>query len=293
MELRLRDFASANGAGVDVVFEFVLTGRGLDSPRGVGRPVYDTPHGTLYYFPRDDALYGTLGGVTMRCEAGRGATAIAGASLTGFELYVATHPLATIALMEVMERRGLFSLHAGCLACDGRGVLLAGPSGAGKSTLTLALASGGLDLLSDDVVFLAPRNEGVQALGFADTIGVSPFAAACLPALSGLAAAEKEPGFPKPLRRIEQLFGAPSVSRCAPLAVVFPAVAAGMPSAIAPLDPRDALLRLTPDVLLTDPASTQAHLGAIAALLEQVRCYELRSGSDLERAADLVVALLR
>ena len=59
-----------------------------------------------------------------------------------------------------------------------------------------------------------------------------------------------------------------------------------------PLDSGDALLRLVPDVLLTDPAATQAHLRAIAALLEQVRCYTLRSGTDLERAAELVQAVV-
>jgi hypothetical protein len=49
---------------------------------------------------------------------------------------------------------------------------------------------------------------------------------------------------------------------------------------------------LVPDVLLTEPAATQAHLQAIGMLVEQARCYELRSGTDVERAAELVRAVI-
>jgi dihydropteroate synthase len=61
---------------------------------------------------------------------------------------------------------------------------------------------------------------------------------------------------------------------------------------LAALDPGEALVRLVPDVLLTDAAAAHAHMGAIAALLEQVRCHALRSGSDLEVVADAVRELL-
>ncbi len=41
-------------------------------------------------------------------------------------------------------------LHASCVACGGRGVLIVGPSGAGKSGLALKLIACGADLVSDD-----------------------------------------------------------------------------------------------------------------------------------------------
>jgi hypothetical protein len=292
MELRLRDFAGGD-ARSDVRLEFV-NGAGVPpSPSGAGRPVYDTPHGTLHYFASGDELLGTLAGVSMRCSAARGAVLIGGRSLTGFELYLATHPLATIALMETMERRGLFSLHAACLTgASGAGALLAGPSGAGKSTLTIALARAGLALLSDDVVFLSVSGERVDALGFADTLGVGSFAAERFPELRAVADSVPAEGFPKRLSRIEDLFGAASAPRCTPRAIVFPEVSLDRPSAIAPLDPGEAMLRLVPDVLLTEPASTQAHLAAISVLLGQVDCFALRSGTDLERAAELVAELV-
>lgn len=290
MDLRLRDFRSEPRREPELRFEFVVDDTAYAPPSEPGRPVYDTPYGSLYYFPEADALCGELGGVRLRCEASRGVARFHTNAFVGTDLYLATHPLATISLMELLERRGLFSLHAACLAADGgRGVLLAGASGAGKSTLALALVRAGMGFLSDDVVFLAPDGDSavVRALGFADTLGISDHAAARFGDLRDLLAPAAD-GFPKPLGRIEDVFGAPALRSCEPSALVFPEVAPGQPSDITPLDPGEALLRLVPDVLLTEPAATQAHLRAIAGLLDQVRCYTLRSGTDLDRAAKLV-----
>ena len=51
------------------------------------------------------------------------------------------------------------TLHASCVAFEGRGVLIYGKSGAGKSTLALQLLAFGCDLVSDDQVHLS-LNEG-------------------------------------------------------------------------------------------------------------------------------------
>jgi hypothetical protein len=301
MDLRLRDFRAAGKAANAVTFEFIATdeesGLGVDQELPVrgGRPVYDTPHGTLHYFPQADVIGGELAGVQLRCESARGVAVIRCSGYSGRELYLATHPLATIALMEMMERRERFSLHAACVAgVDRGGVLLSGPSGAGKSTLTLALVQAGMGFLSDDVVFLERDGSGdaTTALGFADTVGLSQFAAERFPQLRDLLAAAPADGFPKRLSRIEHLFGRAGIRACEPRALVFTEVAPDRPSELAPLAPGEALIRLVPDVLLTHPAATQAHLGAIRALLAQVRCYTLRSGSDIERAAELVMKLV-
>jgi len=302
IDLRLRDFGREPecDAAAQVGIEFLSgpdwnPGR-VELPPEPARPVYDTPFGTLHYAPESDVIGGRLGGVSLRCEPQRGLCLIGGPALAGQELYLATHPLATIALIELLERRGLYSLHAACVAPrEGRGVLIAGASGAGKSTLTLTLARAGVPILSDDIVFLRPLPDapGVQALGFADTIGVTGYAAERFDELrERLGAEPAADGFPKRLRRIDELFGVAVLPACMPGALVFPEVAPGQRSRIAPMSPRDALLRLVPDVLLTEPAATQAHLGAIASLLEQVDCYALRSGVDVERAADLVSALV-
>ena len=108
IELRLRDFASDTAPEPELCFEFVAEGvADPEPPRGAARPVYDTPHGTLHYFPDVDVLRGRLGGVELRCEAGRGVAFFRSHAYAGHDHYLATHPLATISLMELLERRGL------------------------------------------------------------------------------------------------------------------------------------------------------------------------------------------
>lgn len=58
---------------------------------------------------------------------------------------------------------GLVPLHAACIGQDGRGLLLLGDSGSGKSTLALHCLLQGLDLLSEDAVFV--RTAGLRAMG--------------------------------------------------------------------------------------------------------------------------------
>jgi hypothetical protein len=296
MDLRLRGFTGATSAAdpsVKLVFTSAPPPR--PGPRS-GRPVYETPYGTLHYFPEQDLLAGELGGVALHCKPATGEALIAAAAFTGRSLYFGTHPVATVALMELMERLGRFSLHAGCLAdANGNGLLLSGPSGAGKSTLTLALARAGMAFLGDDIVLLERPASGpgaMRACGFADAIGLGSFTADVFPELAPLAAITPAEGFPKRLLRCEELFGRAPALSCVPRAVVFPEVAAELPSAVTPIDRGEALLRLVPDVLLTHEESTRDHIDAIAALLGQVRCYTARSGYDLGRAADLIRELV-
>jgi len=299
-DLRFCQLATTAPAGEPALsFEFTSDVPETPSPDDLGRPVYETPYGTLSYFPEHDLLAGELGGVVLHCEPGKHRAVIAAPTFQASTLYFATHPVTTVALMELMERLGRFSLHAGCLAdAAGNGVLVAGTSGAGKSTLTLALARAGMEFLGDDTIFLEcvgsdpAQRGGIRVLGFADALGLGSFATARFPELAAMAGGPLAAGFPKRLHRFEQLFGREPLAACVPRAIVFPEVAAEQPSAITPVDPGEALLRLVPDVLVTHEQSTQSHVGAIAELLGQVRCYAVRSGYDLERAAETLRSLL-
>jgi hypothetical protein len=64
----------------------------------------------------------------------------------------------------------LASLHAACVGRKGRGVLLMGPSGSGKSTVTMMSLLSGLEFLSEDSVFVAPRT--LRATGIANFLHV-------------------------------------------------------------------------------------------------------------------------
>jgi hypothetical protein len=65
---------------------------------------------------------------------------------------------------------GLVPLHGACVGRRGRGLLLLGESGSGKSTLALHSFLSGLELLSEDAVFVQP--ESMLATGVANYVHV-------------------------------------------------------------------------------------------------------------------------
>jgi len=80
--------------------------------------------------------------------------------------YYLRYELIEFAVQTLAARSGgLVPLHAACLASRGRAVLLVGDSGTGKSTLCLHALIGGLEIVSEDSVFVAAR--GRKATGLA------------------------------------------------------------------------------------------------------------------------------
>jgi hypothetical protein len=63
-------------------------------------------------------------------------------------------------------------VHAAAIAYDGAGVLIVGSPGSGKSTLVLSCLRLGMQLLADDVLFLAKDDNQVYAYAFPEDIGV-------------------------------------------------------------------------------------------------------------------------
>lgn len=55
------------------------------------------------------------------------------------------------------------TIHATCVAADGRAVLISGPSGAGKSDLALRLIDRGFTLVSDDQTLVRKSGERLLA----------------------------------------------------------------------------------------------------------------------------------
>lgn len=259
------------------------------APRSARR-VYEPPRGEVLYDDATDRLHLGYGPhLRMVCEPAAG-RARAGLARGDEDLrWALSHPLFTVALVELAKRRGLYALHAAGVTAGGRALLLAGGSGAGKSTLALALARAGCGVLGDDTVFLAWRRGAQRVLSFPDQFDLTESALDFFPELPIPAAAR---GGPRKLAlRAERLYPASLVGECDPALLVFPRVA-GMPrSLVRPIDRGEALLELLPNVLLTEARSSQEHLDALGELVDASRCYRLDTGTDLREAVDTLLAL--
>jgi hypothetical protein len=152
----------------------------------------------------------------------------------------------------------------------------------------LALARAGLDFLGDDTLFLAWRAEGLRVLAFPDEIDLTDETAGFFPEV----ATRRTPGWRKRQLRAEEAFGARIAWECEPAVLVFPRVSGRPRSELRPADPGEALFELAPNVLLTQPGASQAHLDALAELARASRCYRLETGTDLDEAAALLRGLL-
>ena len=273
------------------------------------RPVYDPPDGEVVYSDAQDVLYIEHGSVAQGggrrlaalCEPAFGRARLGvrpGLAPGSQDAWYLSHPLFTVPLAEILKRRDLFMLHAAGVARDGRALLLPGTSGAGKSTLAVALVRAGLDLLGDDTLFLARGSDSggaLRILSFPDEIDLTPesigLLVGLLPEVAPLL--ESRPGWQKSQLAAERLEGCRIAWETLPSVLVFPRVAAGRTeSRLTEIDPFSALLELAPNVLLTEPASSQAHLDALSELAQASRCYRLETGRDLAAAADRLAGLL-
>jgi hypothetical protein len=112
----------------------------IQRPEGSFRPFYQAAMGEALYFPVQDELYIDYGlRARVCCRPALGECVLSVLRPEADQLWLATHPLFTLPLLEMLKRRGKYGIHAAGVARNGRSLLLPGSSGAGKSTLTIAL----------------------------------------------------------------------------------------------------------------------------------------------------------
>lgn len=277
------------GGSVDPVIFFTFTqGAPPLPPKGPSRPVYDPPEGQVLYYPRADALWIDYGGKAwVCCWAGEGKIEVHYKTPSPLLVWLLSHPLFSLPLIEALRRRGLYNIHAAGLVSGGRALLFAGSSGAGKSTLTLAMLQAGLGLLGDDTVFV----RGEEILAFPDEIDVTEETAdwfgSAFPALRR----PNTEGFPKKRLSLEEA-GACWVNSALPGLLVFPEVARQPTSELTSLAAEEALLALASNVLLTNPDVCRQHLELLARLVQHVPAYRLKTGYDLKDLARQLHSLL-
>jgi len=106
--------------------------------------------------------------------------------------YYARYELVEFAFLTLASRaQSLVPLHAACVGAGGKGVLLMGESGAGKSTLSLHALTNGMQLLSEDSAFVAPKS--LRVTGVPNYLHLAPAALEFLTPGSLRASIERSP----------------------------------------------------------------------------------------------------
>jgi len=297
LDERFGRFPQASSGPCDLRFTFrsVAAGerRGGPAPPEDARLVYASPMGKVHYSDSADRMFiSSAWPIHAECDPRSGETTIWIAGPVDEHLWALSHPMLTIPLIELLKRRGRFSVHAAGAARGGKGLLLPGNSGSGKSTLALALARAGLGFLGDDMLFLVGAGEGLRAQAFPEPVDLTDDSVRLFPDLVDLLKDDKQPGWPKRQLRAEDRFGADIVWQCRPVALVFPRVAHRARSTLVPMDRGEALLEIIPNILLTESASSQRHLDALGQLVSSCACYRLETGTDLGELAMRLARLL-
>ncbi len=142
----------------------VSVGARAAAPLPRGRTVVEEPPLTVRQ--AGDQIFFELPRVLAWCDVteGRGGLCLESPSDGELDLFIglALVPM----LIELGASRGWFGIHAAGVAVDGFGILLPGPSGVGKSTIFGNVHRAGHEVLSDDVVWLAPGEDGPRMVAF-------------------------------------------------------------------------------------------------------------------------------
>lgn len=201
--------------------------------------------------------------------------------VTGVSRAEALVVLASRVTSNIVDRtRDDVALHAGCVARNGRAVLLAGDSGAGKSTLTAWLVDQGFDFLGDELVVLSTDRPDLTVFPRAMMLRRSS-----LPLLSAMPRLAAQPS-----KRIADdiIVNPPRPNGAVPACkiILFPHYAPNSGLTVTPLSPAQACKRLMQCNVNAENLA-DGGLGAIAGLARDALALELRYGG-FEQLAEVI-----
>ncbi len=190
--------------------------------------------------------------------------------------------------------RRTYVTHAGLVARESHGVLVAGPGGAGKSTTTAACVLKGFAYLGDDCVAIEARADG-------PFLGHSIYSAPWIershlrrfPELASYAVLKDDPAEDKAIVLLSER-DPRCLARVAPIrAIVLPRIRPASTCAARPASRAEALLSLGPSsIVLFAPSSGAEGLRHLARLVASVPAYWLDVTPDLEAIPRAIGGLL-
>jgi hypothetical protein len=209
-------------------------------------------------------------------------------SAAAVSLYERTKPF-RLPLRILVDDLGVHLIHAGLVARNGQGALLAGDGGAGKSTTSLSCLRGGLDYLGDDYLGLAETEAGAfVGHSFYGTARVEPNHLQRFPWLRDHATFSSASDDPKALLFVNDLFPGQCASQAAIRVVLLPRVVDAETSRLVPASRTQALMALAPSTLLDALGPGRHGFERLSRLAARVPSYWLELGRDLAQIPECV-----
>jgi len=190
----------------------------------------------------------------------------------------------------ILSTLHLTPIHAGCVAQDGRGLLLCGVSGAGKSTLTYACARAGFTYVGDDVSSLIRGGQACTVIGKPFQFRFRDTAAALFPELRAFLPKTAPNGKPSIEIRTHQLAAIRTAVTCEAECLVFLNRRGSGAAQLSPVDSDEARRRLQADLAVLEPHAWSQQRDSLGKLVTKP-AFELRY-SDLDTAVVRLERLL-
>jgi hypothetical protein len=287
---------TADAAPPDIEVQVLTAGGAIPVPPDA-EPVVVHEHG-LEVLHAPDGYYVRADWVAAHVEPEAARVAIAPLGPLPDDPGRAVFYLLIVALTPILQRLGLYGLHAAALVPDGGGdgLLIAAPSGSGKTTTTLTLVRHGWTPVSDDALLLrtggGASGQAVEALAFRRDVCLRPEAAGPFPEILSRDW-PRSPSDPTKWRvDVGEAFGAAVADACVPRLLLVPEITEAAESRLVPLERAASLQHLAACSairLSADPADTTRQLGVFYQLTAQARPYRFLAGRDVMDAPEQVV----
>ena len=199
--------------------------------------------------------------------------------------YLSYHYLDPLILL-LLSDRCFTPIHAGCVARNGRGILLAAGASAGKSCLSYACARAGWTLVSDDAGYMIRDDPDQRVLGRPRFLRFEFSADQLFPELRDLLVAEAATGADVANIDSNLLAGIETATECQAESVVFLERQAGMTATLTEVDEEAALKRLLAELPMAAEATRTAQVTSLRKLLKK-GAYRLNYDRPEDAAAKL------
>jgi len=183
-------------------------------------------------------------------------------------------------------------VHAGAIALDEDGILLAGKGGSGKSTTALACLANGFDFASDDYCVLTSSHP-VKVHSIYCSAKLAADSRDRLPELAAAIHHAAVPSAEKTLYLMNRIFPERIMAGFELRAIVLPRVAGTDATTMKPVSPAQALRALAPSTIFQLAGAGGKTFHALASIIRRVPCYEISLGRDLAGIAAVLRALLQ